>query len=73
MRKIIGIDNGRGFKASIHRNKEWSEWIVKFYEDGQYLPEADYHTDDRADAFDTLNRWVSQPSRLQQACALTDL
>lgn len=73
MRKRLSIDNGNGFKAALYRNAEWGEWVVKFYENGQHLVDADYHTDDEADATDTLNKWVSQPSRLQQCCALTDL
>jgi hypothetical protein len=36
---------------------DWSEFRVKFYEmsDGKlaHLPDADYHTDDKLDAFST--------------------
>lgn len=73
MRKILGIDNGQGFKATLYRNTEWDEYVVRFYEDGKVLKDADYHTDDKQDAYDTLNKWATQPSRLQQSCALTDL
>lgn len=73
MKKIISIDNGQGFKAALYRNAEWSEWVVKFYEDGKLLADADYHTDDKQDAYDTLNKWATQPSRLAQSSALTDL
>ncbi len=73
MRKILSVDNGQGFKATLYRNTEWDEYIVKFYENGKVLKDADYYTDDKKDAYDTLNKWVTQPSRLAQSCYLTDL
>lgn len=61
MRKMISIDNKiTGRKMAIYRNAEYNEWVVRFYENGVHLPEADYHTDDSADAYDTANKWINK-------------
>lgn len=43
--------------AKIKSNKEWNEYIVKFYKDGQYLENADYHCDDKEEAMETKVQW----------------
>lgn len=38
----------------IRRDRDWEEWVVKAYDaNGHRIPEADYHTDDKADAEST--------------------
>jgi len=39
--------------ATVFYDFEWEEFVVKFWRDGKYLPDADYFTDDRADAVET--------------------
>lgn len=63
LRKIITIDNkDTGRKMSIYRDAEFNEFVVKFFEGGVYLAEADYHTDDSVDAHDTANNWINKRS-----------
>lgn len=49
---VIGSANGVG-AAKVYRDAKWEEWCVRFYRAGELLTDADYHTDDRADAFRT--------------------
>ena len=45
------------------RRNEWGEWIVRAYDqDGKRFPEADYHTDDRADAEATAAAMTGSPA-----------
>jgi hypothetical protein len=39
--------------AKLKFNREWNEWVVKFYINGIYQKKADYHTSDKQDAYDT--------------------
>jgi hypothetical protein len=45
--------------AKIYIDREWHEYRVKFYRDGVYQENADYHTDMRDDARDTAINWVN--------------
>ena len=61
MKLVSTINRSLGFKAKIYDNSEWSEYIVKFYdENGHHILGADYHTDDideaRGTAHNELNR-----------------
>ena len=68
MRKLISIEiKHTGRKIAIYRNAQYSEWVVRFYEDGVHLTEADYHTDDSADAYDTANSWVNKSGASRQS------
>jgi hypothetical protein len=61
LRKLIGIEiKETGRKIAIYRNAEYSEWVVRFYLDGVHQTEADYHSDDSQDAYDTANNWVNK-------------
>lgn len=44
-------------RACVFYNFDYEEFVVKFWRDGQYLPDADYFTDDRADAVETAVRY----------------
>jgi hypothetical protein len=45
-------------------DKEWSEYIVKFYDHtGQWLKNADYFTDCLDDANDTLSAELTRANR----------
>lgn len=50
--------------AKVYKNPEWSENVVKFFHNGAYQPNADYHTNDMGDAHATagaaLNRYMAQ-------------
>lgn len=70
MRKVLGIDQkNTGRKIAVYRNSDWNEWVVKFYLDGKYQVDADYFTDDQADALDTANSWLAKPSRVNDCMA----
>lgn len=63
LRKLTGITDNRctptrGF--AIYRDAEWDEYLVRFYMDGKHQLEADYHTTDRDDAYDTANLWLTK-------------
>lgn len=70
MRKLIGINNGNtDRKIAVYFDRDYDEYVVKFYEHGTYLVASDYHTDDKADAYDTASNWVNQPNRIDQCMA----
>jgi len=47
--KTIHSPDGKRM-AKVYRDRDWDEFIVKFYANGEHQEEADYHTDDRTDA-----------------------
>jgi len=68
MRKVYQIENGNR-RATIVRNSEWNEFIVRFYVNGIHLTKADYHhsfneydrasvIDAKLDCISTANNWV---------------
>ena len=44
------LNGGDGLAAKVYRDAEWREYRVKFFRDGEYQEDADYHTDDKSDA-----------------------
>lgn len=51
LRRIETIANTvEGLVAKVYRDSKWREYRVKFFHDGTYQAEADYHTDDKSDA-----------------------
>lgn len=51
LRKIETItSNELKVHATVYRDAEWDEYRIKFYRDGVYQENADYHTDDKSDA-----------------------
>uniref|UniRef100_A0AAU6W0R7 Uncharacterized protein n=1 Tax=Pseudomonas phage Ulina01 TaxID=3138549 RepID=A0AAU6W0R7_9CAUD len=58
-----------GDKATVKYNKEYEEWVVKFWRAGVYQKAADYHTDDRQDAHSTAEHWLTaqDTARRQQS------
>jgi hypothetical protein len=43
------------------RRNTWGEWVVRAYDQhGKRWPEADYHTDDKADAEGTAKLMVKE-------------
>lgn len=51
LRRIETVSNEkRGLRAKVYRDAEWDEFRVKFFRNGAYQEEADYHTDDKSDA-----------------------
>jgi predicted secreted protein len=50
-----------GINSAIVRNdREWSQYIVQFFRDGEYLSKADYFTSCQQDAIDTANHWLNK-------------
>ena len=45
---IVNMDNGR--KARIYHEKEWNQYVVRFYQDGKHLSDADYYCEEKEDA-----------------------
>ncbi len=49
--------------VKIVRDRVWKEWIVRAYNaNGKRMPDADYHTDDKADAEATAKVMVNAPT-----------
>ena len=46
--------------AVVFYDFDYEEFVVKFYRNGVYLPEADYFTDDRVDACKTASSFTPQ-------------
>jgi predicted metalloendopeptidase len=44
-------------RACVFYNFDYEEFVVKFWRNGVYLPDADYFTDDRSDAVGTATRY----------------
>jgi hypothetical protein len=61
----------RNKKATVYKDAEWGEYRVKFYRDGEYMQDADYHTDDKADAQDTAKSWIADAKNEAQRDART--
>lgn len=61
MRKVGSFFNtATGKTANVYRDSEWQEYRVKFYRNGVYQKDADYHCDDRLDADQTAVYWVNR-------------
>ena len=58
MLTVIQVREKGGRRVVVQRDSEWEEFRVVFYENGQHLEDADYHTDDMDDALDTARAWV---------------
>lgn len=52
----------------VRYDRDWREWYVRLYVDGQQQHGATYHTDDHADAVDTA--WVMLGVPAAQSAAL---
>lgn len=51
LRKIESVTNNEtGKSATVYRDSEWNEYVVRFYVNGKHQTEADYHTDSKPDA-----------------------
>lgn len=44
--------------AKVYKDPDWGEFRVRHYLNGVHQPEADAHTDDKADAVGTANAWT---------------
>lgn len=59
LRKICAYSSPKETRrATVYRNAEWQEYVVKFRANDQPLRDADYHTDDKADAIGTAINWT---------------
>lgn len=56
-RRLISKFEKGNRAVKIYKDTEWGEFIVQFYEDGEYNQEADYHTDDKEDAVGTAKHF----------------
>lgn len=58
--RLLGThgNHGAGKSAKVYKDTEYGEHVVKFYTDGKHHKEADYHTDDKADAHGTAKQHV---------------
>ncbi len=57
MRKIEQVANGVQV-AKVYKDLDACEFLVRFFNDGTYLENADYRTSDKADAIATANAEV---------------
>ena len=52
--------------AKVYKDKEWGEYRVKFYKNGQYQSKADSHHDDADDAHGTAQYQIKQYGNLSE-------
>ena len=53
-RKLIKTINGQWFTAKIYKDSDTQEFVVRYTDqNGEIHPEADYFTNDKADAIAT--------------------
>lgn len=61
LRKIESITSNETLKhATVYRDAEWDEYVVRFYTNGAYHEGADYHTDTEQDAQFTARSWTKK-------------
>ena len=65
-RKIAVVGNEL-YYGKIYRDTDWNEYVVKFYEFDDYIPNADFHTDNKQDAFDTARVESNRRLKVQRA------
>jgi hypothetical protein len=58
MRKVKDYSKD-GRQAVVFRNAEYDEYVVKFYIDGVYQANADYHADSKDDAVGTAKAFCN--------------
>ncbi len=46
-------------RSSIYYDPEWQEFVVKFWQHGEYQANADYFTNDKADAILTAKALIA--------------
>jgi hypothetical protein len=52
-RIIFTGSNPNGRSVKVRWDREWNEYTVQFFLNGEYLHLSDYHTDHKGDAMDT--------------------
>lgn len=45
-------------QAKVYRDTEWDEYLVEFHTKNGHNFEADYHTENKADAISTADRFA---------------
>lgn len=65
LRKIHSFHNDPALgeesrSAVVYRDSEYQEYRVKFYRNGVYQVNADYHDDDKASALQTAENFVQK-------------
>lgn len=58
MSRALLIIDSHGFEAHVKPKNLHGEYVVRFFQDGEHLSEADYFTDDKADAIGTARASV---------------
>ena len=57
-RRLIHTETVLNRTTKVYRDAEWEEYRVVFYIDGKKQPDADYHTDDKKDAYRSAISWT---------------
>jgi hypothetical protein len=60
MRLISTINKSIGFRAKIYFNSDYSEYVVKYYDENQNIMSDNtwYYTDDKEDAINTAYKEI---------------
>ena len=56
----IAIVGTELYYTKIYRNADWNEYVVKFFEFGDYIKDADHFAGAKDDALATAHWWVEQ-------------
>jgi hypothetical protein len=62
LRAVDKFGSPDGKQAKVYFDREYGEFRVMFYDDGQYQSDADYHTDDKQDAISTAKHYLRESS-----------
>lgn len=55
--------------VKIYKDTDWNEYVVKHYENGQYLKDADYFDSDKQAVIDTARHFLSQVKARESSVA----
>ena len=65
VKKMANEQSGK--EAKVYLDREYAEYIVQFFDNGEYQREADYYTDDKDDAFGTAQMFLKREHNMRES------
>jgi hypothetical protein len=69
--RLLSTHESGNRTAKVYKCSETGEHVTKFFKDGKHQKDADYFTDDKADAQGTAKHWISK-NKLDEAISDDD-
>lgn len=60
--RLLAAKSNGAKSIKIYKDAEWQEFVVKFYQDGIELKDAEYRTGDKPDAEGTAEHYLKGDS-----------